>query len=96
MVEYWWPAVALGLAIWMYCKRPSWTAAAIALLSWAALWFINGNLWALVSLPLLLVATRLDVPMPRLRWAFYTYYPLHLAVIWLIRIPMSKAGYLFF
>ncbi|MGJ0492657.1 TraX family protein [Methylobacter sp.] len=96
LVEYWWPAVALGLAIWMYCKRPSWTAAAIALLSWAALWFINGNLWALVSLPLLLVATRLDVPMPRLRWAFYTYYPLHLVVLWLIRIPMSKAGYLFF
>ena len=31
-----------------------------------------------------------------LRWAFYAYYPLHLAALWLIRIPMSKAGYLFF
>ncbi|WP_277957831.1 TraX family protein [Burkholderia plantarii] len=37
-----------------------------------------------------------DVRVPRLRWAFYAYYPLHLASLWLIRIPMSKAGYLFF
>ena len=29
----------------------------------------------------------------RSHWA---YYPLHLASLWLIRIPMSKAGYLFF
>ena len=54
------------------------------------------NAQALASLPLLLVASRVDLPMPRLRWAFYAYYPLHLAALWLIRIPMSKAGYLFF
>lgn len=68
----------------------------IALLALASLWFINRNLWALAAVPLLLVASRLDLPMPRLRWAFYAYYPLHLAALWLIRIPMSKAGYLFF
>lgn len=96
VVEYWWPAIVLGLAVWSYCKRPTWTAAAVALLALAALWFINRNLWALAVLPLLLVATRFDLPMPRLRWAFYAYYPLHLAALWLIRIPMSKAGYLFF
>jgi len=96
LVEYWWPAVAFGLAVWSYRKRPTWAAAAVALLACAALWFINHNLWALASLPLLLVASRVDLPMPRLRWAFYVYYPLHLAALWLIRIPMSKAGYLFF
>ena len=96
LVEYWWPAVAFGLAVWSYRKRPTWAAAAVALLACAALWFINRNLWALASLPLLLVASRVDLPMPRLRWAFYAYYPLHLAALWLIRIPMSKAGYLFF
>ncbi|WP_269800302.1 MULTISPECIES: TraX family protein [Microbacterium] len=82
--------------MWSYCKRPTWTAAAVALLALAALWFINRNLWALAVLPLLLVASRIDLSMPRLRWAFYAYYPLHLAALWLIRIPMSKAGYLFF
>ncbi|SDY50951.1 TraX family protein [Nitrosomonas halophila] len=95
VVEYWWPAIILGVAVWSYCKRPTWIAAVVALLALATLWFINRNLWALAVLPLLLVASRLDLPMPRLRWVFYTYYPLHLAVLWLIRIPMSKAGYLF-
>ena len=40
--------------------------------------------------------TSKESALPRLRWAFYAYYPLHLAALWLIRIPMSKAGYLFF
>lgn len=95
-VEFWWPAVALGIAVWSYCKRPTWAAAVIAVLALASLWFINRNLWALASLPLLLVASRIELPMPRLRWVFYAFYPLHLATLWLIRIPMSNAGYLFF
>ena len=87
-----------GAAVTRY-PRPTFgevAAALFLLLACAALWFINRNLWALASLPLLLVASRVDLPMPRLRWAFYAYYPLHLAALWLIRIPMSKAGYLFF
>lgn len=95
-VEYWWPAVAFGLAVWSYTRRPSWAAAAVAVLACAALWFVNRNLWALAALPVLFLASRVDVRVPRLRWAFYAYYPLHLASLWLIRIPMSKAGYLFF
>lgn len=95
-VEYWWPAVAFGLAVWWYCKSPSVLPLLLGLLACSALWFINSNWWALAALPLLLVVSRLDLPMPRLRWAFYAYYPLHLATLWLIRIPMSKAGYLFF
>lgn len=96
VVEYWWPAIILGIAVWSYCKRPTWVAAVVTLLALTTLWFINCNLWALAVLPLLLVASRLDLPMPRLRWVFYIYYPVHLVALWLIRIPMSKAGYLFF
>ncbi len=96
VVEYWWPAIVLGIAVWSYCKRPTWIAAVVTLLALTTLWFINCNLWALAVLPLLLVASRLDLPMPRLRWVFYIYYPVHLVALWLIRIPMSKAGYLFF
>ncbi len=95
-VEYWWPAVALGLAVWWHCKRPSWWSAGAAVLACVALWPVNGNLWSLAAVPLVLVASRVEFHMPRLRWAFYAYYPLHLAALWLIRIPMSKAGYLFF
>ena len=53
-------------------------------------------LWALVALPAVLVASLFDLRMPRLRWVFYAYYPIHLFALCLIRIPMSKAGYLFF
>lgn len=95
-VEYWWPAVALGLAVWWHCKRPSWWSAGAAMLACVALWPVNGNLWALGAGPLVLIASRVELHMPRLRWAFYAYYPLHLAALWLIRIPMRQAGYLFF
>jgi hypothetical protein len=95
-VEYWWPAIALAVAVWSYSKRPTCSAAALAVLACAALWFVNGNLWALSALPLLIASSRVNVTMPRLRWVFYAYYPLHLAALWLIRIPMGNAGYLFF
>ncbi|WP_339325306.1 TraX family protein [Xanthomonas citri] len=96
VVEFWWPALTLAAAVWWYCKRPCWPAALLGLLACASLWFINGNLWALAALPLVIAASGVDLHVPRLRWAFYAYYPLHLAVLWLIRIPMSHAGYLFF
>jgi hypothetical protein len=95
-VEYWWMAVALGLASWWFFKRPSWFAAAAVVAACASLWFVNGNNWALLALPLIMAVSRLDLSVPRLRWAFYAFYPAHLAALWLIRIPMSKAGYLFF
>lgn len=94
-VEFWWPALAFGLAVWWYCKRPTWVALALATASLAALAVINGNHWALATLPLLLLATRLDLNLPRVRWVFYVFYPAHLAAIWLIRIPMANAGYVF-
>lgn len=101
-VEYWWPAVAFGLAVWSYTRRPSWAAAAVAVLACAALWFVNRNLWALAALPVLFLASRVDVRVPRLRWAFYAYYPLHLASLWLIdphpheqgRLPVLLIGVL--
>lgn len=95
-VEFWWPALAFGLAAWWYCKRPSWAALVLAPVSLAALWFVSSNWWALAALPVVIAASRVNLRAPRLRWVFYAYYPIHLAVIWLIRIPMSKAGYLFF
>lgn len=95
-IEFWWPALTFGLAVWCYCKRPSCMALTLALIALTALWFVNNNLWALAVLPILLAASRFTLHIPRLRWAFYTYYPAHLATIWLIRIPMRKAGYLFF
>ena len=96
LVEFWWPAVAFGVASWWYCKRPSWMALLVAVAACYSLSWINGNLWALAALPLVIGASRLDLSLPRLCWVFYAYYPLHLVALLLIRIPMSNAGYLFF
>jgi TraX protein len=95
-VEFWWLALALGLAVWHYCKQPSWTPIAFVLTSLSGLWFINGNLWALAAVPVVIASYFIRMDVPRLRWFFYGYYPLHLFALALIRIPMRKAGYLFF
>lgn len=94
LVEYWWPAIGMCLAAWYYCRRPSWTALAAWLLStlalnlngWAfgAMPLLNASMWAFAAFPLIFTATRVTLQLPRLQWAFYAYYPLHLAVLWLL------------
>lgn len=96
LVEFWWPAVAFGISVWWYCKNPNWIALLGAIASCASLFWINGNLWALAALPLAVAASQVDLRVLRMRWTFYAYYPAHLVALLLIRIPMSKAGYLFF
>jgi hypothetical protein len=95
-VEFWWPAILMGVALWFYAKRPTATALLVAVLACASLAFINRDFWALAALPVIAAATRIDVRCTRWKWAFYAYYPAHLTALWLIRIPMSHAGYLFF
>lgn len=96
-VEYWWPAILFGVAAWRYCKRPSIWMAFLAFLSIAAICvFINKNWWAFAAFPLIFIASRTNLSLPRLQRFFYAYYPLHLAFLWLLRIPMRSAGYLFF
>lgn len=90
-VEFWWPAVGLCLAAWMYLRKPSARAAVLAVLCCAALALINGNHWALAALPLLAAASQVDLALPRVRWAFYTFYPAHLYVLWLLKA--SHAGF---
>ena len=84
-VEFWWPALAIAVGAWSYFRRPTWTALLGALVGLAALFLINKNLWALAAMPLIVMASRFDLPVPRMRWVFYAFYPLHLAGIWLVR-----------
>ncbi len=95
LVEFWWPAILFGIAVWFYAKRPSYVAFASAALACSALSYINGNSWALVALPVIVAFTRFKICLPRCAWAFYAFYPAHLCLMWLVRIPLSNAGYLF-
>lgn len=95
-VEFYWPAILFGAAIWSYSRAPNLISAGTALIALLSLFIINRNLWALAVIPILLAARHIDFRIPRFRWAFYAYYPFHLSALWLIRIPMRNAGYLFF
>jgi len=96
IVEFSWQAIAIGVGVWWYSIRPGTLALFLAISSLAALWTINGNLWALVALPLIVFASLIDVRITRKQRLFYTYYPLHLYALNLIRVPMRDVGYLFF
>lgn len=86
MVEYWWLGIALCLAARHYCKCPGVSSSALLVLLTAALYVINGNLWALAAAPLIALAPYVhEVPMPRWRNVFYIVYPAHLAGFVVVR-----------
>lgn len=82
VVEFWWPAIALGLAAWWYFKTPSWAALGCIMVSLGVVGLINGNQWALAALPVWLISSRFPTAVPRMRTFFYVYYPVHLWVLW--------------
>lgn len=81
LVEFWWPAIGICVASWWYCKNPS--GLALAGLVWiiVTLFVINGNLWAMAALPVILAAPYITLNVPRWRHVFYIYYPAHLAFL---------------
>lgn len=82
--EYWWPAIGLCLCVWAYQRRPSRALIASFLACLVLLWFVNGNLWALAAVPVLVALRHWTLVLPRAQWVFYGFYPLHLVVFWLI------------
>lgn len=80
-------AVGYVLAAWSYCKvQKAWALLAwmplfIWILSTASLGLINGNGWAIAVIPIILLTAKTNFKLPRLKWMFYAYYPLHLAIL---------------
>lgn len=86
LVEYWWPAILLGLSFWAFYRSGSTRAAVAVVAATATLSLVNMNGWAFAALPLLLLAPHVDAKFPRMKWLFYGFYPLHLAIILFIRL----------
>ncbi len=82
LVEFWWPAIAACLSVWAYFKTPSVVYVAGFVASLLALYFVNGNVWALMALPVILASRAWRWPLPRMKWFFYGFYPLHFLLIW--------------
>ncbi|MGB7815565.1 MAG: TraX family protein [Methylotenera sp.] len=74
-------AVGYVLAAWTYCKMQKVWALLIWVLGTAGLGLINGNAWAIAVIPIILLISKINFKLPRLKWVFYAYYPLHLAIL---------------
>jgi hypothetical protein len=85
LVEYSAAGVLLCLTAWAHFRRPSTETAIAVLVSLAGLCLLNGNAHALWALPVFAVMVRAPVDLPRARWAFYAFYPAHLAALVVMR-----------
>ena len=84
LVEYAWPGIALVLATWAAARSPRPGAAdlgAVALALVGLCLLVNGNAWALFAVPVALALAWLRPEVPRLRWWFWWFYPVHLALL---------------
>ncbi|QDL28234.1 TraX family protein [Stenotrophomonas maltophilia] len=81
LVDYQWAGVGSVLLAWIAFRHRAWwlLLAALAAVCWA-----NHNGWALLAIPIVLLAARMTWQLPRWRWVFYGYYVGHLAVLALI------------
>lgn len=84
VVDYSLPGLLLVLSSWAWWQertRATWVMLGSSL---AMLCLFNGNLFALLAVPLVLLAVACDWRVPRVRWFFWIGYPLHLVVLALL------------
>jgi hypothetical protein len=90
-VDYAWFGPAYCLAAWWFCKSPNLVRGLLWLGMTALLWVANLNYWACAALPIIFLASTIKIEVPRLRFVFYAYYPIHLALLLLFQkfMPIS-------
>lgn len=86
-LEFAWVAPLL-VGFWAgWWRRPSLVNGAWLLGGYAGLCLVNGNSWALLSIPVIALAAWLEPQIPRSRRAFWIYYPAHLVVLAMLTVP---------
>lgn len=85
LVEFSWPGLVLVVAAWTCFAYPGVASHAFVLACVCALWFVNGNFYALLAYPVIAGIALLPVGLPRNRWLFYVFYPAHLAMLAALR-----------
>jgi hypothetical protein len=86
LVEYLWMGVVCCLGAWLFCRKASFPRLLLWILGTLSLTVINGNTWALVALPIIVVAGGVPHRLPRQTWLFYGFYPAHLLLLLVIRL----------
>lgn len=82
LVEYWWPGIGLVVAVWMmYSGGPR---AGLVAAGWcvAALCVLQSSVVPLLGVALVYLVREWEPGLPRMKWAFYVFYPTHLAAFW--------------
>lgn len=81
-MEGYWPTPLLVLSLWYFFSRWSFLAIFGISTSLVLLSIINKNPFALVTLPIIRYGLgSFDAKIPRMKFVFYAYYPLHLTAI---------------
>jgi hypothetical protein len=84
LAEFFWFGLAVVLAAHAFARRPSAFRLLLLVAAIASLQIVNGNAWALASLPVVFAAAlpvATELRLPATREFFYVYYPAHLAAI---------------
>ncbi len=86
-VEFWWGALGLGVSVWWYYKNISFTKIIPAL--FFSLFFLlainEGSAYFLVAFLLIYLISKFSFKIPRMKWFFYFYYPVHLTLIYAVK-----------
>lgn len=92
LLEFAWVAPALVLAWCWFWRGPGLRPVVALVATYMALCVVNQNYWALGSLPLIFLAAAADPQIPRVRQAFWIYYPGHLVILTVLLL--SPAPYM--
>lgn len=84
-VEYNWITPLICITIWFYCKKATIIRLVFCFLPFILLDQNNLNDWALLAIPIVMLATQIDLHIPRIRHFFYYFYPLHLTLFYFLR-----------
>jgi hypothetical protein len=92
-----WFCVGYCLAAWCFCKKTNIITAFVWLISAAGLVFAYPGYWGMLAIPIIFITILSEskmlgeIKLPRLRSAFYLYYPAHLMVLLLIKQLMEAS-----
>jgi hypothetical protein len=86
--EYWVLGTGTTIAAYFYCKNPRPLYLVLWLLSVLLLSILNMNFYAMLAVPFLLLAPKVHLNVPRLKYFFYAFYPAHFALLWVVKTLM--------
>lgn len=87
--EFMWFGIAFVWISCRWCQEQTEGWFVLWLIALAGVALVNWSAWTFAALPIILLATRWRFHIPRTGRFFYTFYPAHLAAIWLANVALK-------